>query len=305
MPYQTLVHNDVTWVNITTPTPDDIARLHETYPQFHPLNLEDCLNPNERPKLDDYADHLFIVVQFPIWDKVNRISRPSEVHLFVSTGYVVSVHENVLKPLIKLFEECQDNQETRDATIGVGTGHLMHSILDALVDYIDPILSKVDGKIQAIEEDLFDEDIRRTIHDISFVRRDVIALRRIIRPQISVMYSLEHEDRPYIKEELDVYFGDILDHLEKASDIIEEDAEVLTSLADTNDALASYRTNEVIRILTIISVVILPLTLIAGLYGMNVRLPFGEHPNAFWIMVGMMTFVTVTMLLAFRRRRWL
>ncbi len=305
MPCETLVHHHVTWVNITTPTPDDIARLHEAYPQFHPLNLEDCLNPNERPKLDEYEDHLFVVVQFPLWDKVNRISRPSEVHLFVGTDYVVSVHDNELKPLIKLFEECQNNQEVRDATMGSTAGHLMHSVLDALVDYISPILFKIDGKIQAIEENLFAEDIRQTIHDISFVRRDVIALRRIIRPQISVMVSLEQEDRPYIKEELEDYFGDILDHLEKACDIIEEDAEVLASLADTNDALASYRTNEVIRILTIISVIILPLTLFAGLYGMNVRLPFGEHPHAFWIMVGMMTFVSVTMLLTFRHRRWL
>jgi len=120
-----------------------------------------------------------------------------------------------------------------------------------------------------------------------------------------VMHSLEHEERPYIQKELDVYFGDILDHLERACDIIEENAEVLASLADTNDALASYRTNAVIRILTIISVVILPLTLIAGLYGMNVSLPFGNHPNAFWIMVGMMTAVTVMMLVAFRARRWL
>lgn len=305
MPYKKLAHHNVRWVNLEAPTPEDIDRLHETYPQFHPLNLEDCLNPNERPKLDDYEDHLFVVVQFPVWDKVNRISRPSEVHLFVGADYVVTAHSNQLKPLIELFEECRANKKTRDAIIGSSADHLMHSVLDALVDYIDPILSKVDAKIQAIEEDLFAEDIRQTIHDISFVRRDVIALRRIIRPQIAVMYSLEHEDRPYIKKELDDYFGDILDHLEKACDIIEEDAEVLASLADTNDALASYRTNAVIRILTIISVVILPLTLIAGLYGMNVRLPFGEHPYAFWIMVGMMTVVTVAMLLVFRYRRWL
>lgn len=305
MPYETLVNHHVTWVNITAATPDDITRLHETYPQFHPLNLEDCLNPNERPKLDDYEDHLFMVVQFPLWDKVNRISRPSEVHLFVGAGYVITVHENKLKPLNRLFRECQSNQEARDATIGASAGHLLHSVLDALVDYLSPILSKVDAKIQTIEENLFAEDMRQTIQDISFARRDVIALRRVIRPQISVMHSLEHEDRPYIKEELDVYFGDILDHLEKARDMIEEEAEVIASLADTNDALASYRINEVIRILTIISVVILPLTLIAGLYGMNVRLPVGDHPHAFWIMAGVMLVVTVAMLFVFRYRRWL
>jgi len=305
MPYETLVHHNVTWVNITAPTPGDIDRLHEVYPQFHPLNLEDCLNPNELPKLDDYEDHLFVVVQLPLWDEINRISRPSEVHLFVGPDYVVTVHTNKLKPLIKLFEECQASQEARDATIGSSSGHLMHNILDALVDYISPILSKVDAKIQAIEENLFADDLRQTIQNISFVRRDVIALRRIIRPQISVMNSLEQEDRPYIKEGLGVYFGDILDHLEKASDAIEEDAEVLASLADTNDALASYRTYEVIRILTIISVIILPLTLIAGLYGMNVRLPFGDHPSAFWLMVGVMMFVSVAMLFVFRHRRWL
>ncbi|MBN1427550.1 MAG: magnesium transporter CorA family protein [Anaerolineae bacterium] len=305
MPYESLTHNNITWVNITSPSSDDMARLHEAYPHFHPLNLEDCLNPNERPKIDDYDDHLFTVVQFPLWDKVNRISRPSEVHLFVGTGYVVTVHSNDLKPLIGLFDRCQHDPEARYTHIGTSSGHLLYSMLDCLVDYLSPIMSKIDAKIQAIEENLFDENIRQTIQDISFVRRDVIALRRIIRPQLAIVSSLEDEDRPYIKEELDVYFGDIRDHLEKSCDIVDEDAEVITSLADTNDALASYRTNEVIRILTIISVVILPLTLIAGLYGMNVRLPLDAHPYAFWIMVGMMGLVTLAMLLIFRRRRWL
>ncbi|MBN1312920.1 MAG: magnesium transporter CorA family protein [Anaerolineae bacterium] len=305
MPYESLVHHNVTWVNITVPTADDMARLHEAYPQFHPLNLEDCLNPNERPKLDDYDDHLFVVVQFPLWDKVNRISRPSEVHLFAGAGYVVTVHNDDLKPLVSLFGECQSDPKARETYIGASAGHLLHSVLDHLVDYLSPILAKIDTKIQSIEENLFAEDIRRTIHDISFVRRDLIALRRITRPQLSVFHSLEHEDRSYIKEELDVYFGDILDHLEKACDMIEEDAEVITSLADTNDALASYRTNEVIRILTIISVAILPLTLLAGLYGMNVSLPLEHRPDAFWIVVGMMAVVTLAMLFVFRYRRWL
>jgi magnesium transporter len=163
----------------------------------------------------------------------------------------------------------------------------------------------VDGNIRHIEEEVFAEDSRQLIQDLSFVRRDIIALRRIIRPQISIVDNLEKVDRPFIREDLDVYFGDILDHLVKASDIVEDDLEVIRGLSDTASTLISYRLNEVMQILTVISVIMLPLTLISGIYGMNVALPLDEQPMAFPIILGMMFFIALSMLWYFRHRGWL
>ncbi len=156
-----------------------------------------------------------------------------------------------------------------------------------------------------IEERLFSENARETIQNIAIVRRDIIALRRIIKPQVLIVHNLEQIDRPFIREDLDIYFGDILDHLQKARDIVEDNAEMIASLADTNNALTSYRINEVMRILAVISVIMLPLTLIAGLFGMNVPLPLRDHPVSFWLTLGMMLVISFMMLVYFRYRRWL
>jgi magnesium transporter len=305
MSYETLIHGRLTWTHITNPTPGDVSRLHEAYPHFHPLDLEDCLSRIERPKIDEYDDYLFIVMHFPYWDRLERISRPGEVDFFLGTGYLVTVYEGELKPLHNLFLQCQTDGDSRERYMGSGAGLLMHTAVDRMVDYLFPILYKVDANIHTIEENMFGENIQRTIQDISLVRRDIIALRRIIRPQVPIMATLEQIDRPFIREDLDVYFGDTLDHLQKARDIVDDDAEVINSLADTTDALASYRINEVMRILTVISVIMLPLTLIAGILGMNVPLPLPLRPTSFWGVMGLMVCISISMLVYFRYRRWL
>ncbi len=137
------------------------------------------------------------------------------------------------------------------------------------------------------------------------MRRDIIALRRIIRPQIAIVATLEQKDRPFIQEELDVYFGDIVDHLNKARDILEDHREVIEGLSETSDSVISYRINEMMRILAIISVVMLPLTLLSGIYGMNIGLPLRTHPLAFAFIIGLMILMAGGMMFYFKRRRWL
>lgn len=305
MSYETLTHERLTWTHITNPLPGDISRLHEVYSHFHPLDLEDCLSRIERPKIDEYDDYLFIVMHFPYWDRQERISRPGEVDFFLGPGYLVTVYENELKPLSQLFEQCKSDESARVKYMGSGAGHLIHTAVDRMVDYIFPILYKVDANIHNIEENMFDDNIQHTIQNISLIRRDIIALRRIIRPQVPIMATLEEIDRPFIREDLDVYFGDILDHLQKARDIVDDDAEVINSLADTTDALASYRINEVMRILTVISVIMLPLTLLSGILGMNIPLPIPLQPVTFWLVMGLMVVISISMLVYFRHRRWL
>ena len=304
MAVETLSHGQLTWTNLINPTAADTKQLAQAYPQFHPLDLEDLLSHIERPKIDEYDTYLFIVMQFPVWDRDRRLSRSSEVDIFVGSGFVVTAHAGDLKPLVNLFSECQNEAAARNTKMS-SAGRLLHAIIDGLVDYIFPILHRVDQNIRGIEEVMFVEDTRQTLQTMSFVRRDIIALRRIIRPQVSIISNLEQVDRPYIKENLDVYFGDILDHVQKARDIVEDDADVIAGLADTSDALASHRINEVMRILTVISVIMLPLTLISGILGMNIPLPLAKAPYTFWGTMGVMLLITTGMLLYFRHRNWL
>lgn len=304
MSIETVTHGKVTWTNIERPAPEDIEVLRRNY-NFHPLDLEDCLSKIERPKIDEYEDYLFIVMHFPVYDPDQHVSRPSEVDFFIGSGYLVTVHDGILRPIYRLFDDCQRYERTRAKHMGRGASRLLYSVIDALVDYCFPILDKVDSNIHVIEEEVFTEDMRRIVQDISIVRRDIIALRRIIRPQIAIIANLEQKDRPFIQEELDVYFGDIVDHLNKARDILEDHREVIEGLSETSDSVISYRINEVMRILAIISVIMLPLTLLSGIYGMNIYLPLARHPQSFIFITGLMILLAGGMLLYFKRQRWL
>ncbi|GAB4521246.1 MAG: magnesium/cobalt transporter CorA [Anaerolineae bacterium] len=305
MPTETITYGKAMWTNIVHPNPTDVQKLAQAYPYLHPLNLEDLLSPIERPKIDEDENYLFVVMHFPLWDSQQRLTRAREVDVILGRGYVVTIHDGSLKPLTSLFEQCQADEDMLARMLGRGSPHVFYVIIDRLVDYILPILRKVDVNIREIEEEIFKSDARRVIQNIALVRRDIIALRRIIRQQVPILQQLEDTEHPILHEDLEEYFGDITDHINKARDIIDEDAEIIASLAETADTLASHRINEVMRILTVISVIMLPLTLISSVYGMNVDLPFGEHPNAFIIISGLMVILILVMLIYFRRRRWL
>jgi len=305
MPTENVSYERVTWTNILHPGPEDVRLLSENHPYLHPLNLEDLLSPIERPKLDIDDQYLFVVLHFPLWDPKQRLTRPREVDIIMGRGFVVTIHDGSLSPLVNLYNSVRDDEQVQQTLLGKSASHTFYVIIDRLVDYILPILRKVDISIREIEEQIFTSDTRRVIRNIALVRRDIIALRRIIRHQVPILQQLENTETPILHEDLEEYFGDITDHIYKARDIIDENAEVIASLAETADTLASHRINEVMRILTVISVIMLPLTLISSIYGMNVNLPFGGDPDAFIIIIASMVIITIMMLVYFRRRNWL
>lgn len=305
MTTRTLTFGKVTWTDISRASEHDVRQLRAEHHDFHPLDLEDLLSRIERPKIDEYDTYMFVVMQFPVWDPKSRVSRATEVDMFIGEGFLVTAHDGTLKPLANLFLQCKEDETLRQRYMGKGSSRLFYAVVDSLVDYILPILYKVDANIRAVEEDLFTQDLRKMIEDITLIRRDIIALRRIIRPQIGIVANLEKVDRAFIHEELDVYFGDILDHLQKASDLLSDHAEVIEVLAESADTLASHRINEVMRILTVLSVIMLPLTLISGIYGMNVSLPLQEHTLAFTFIIAGMITLMLAMLVFFKRKKWL
>lgn len=300
-----LTYERATWTNIVHPTPDDVDMLRRAYPYIHPLNLEDILSPIERPKMDEDENYLFVVLHFPIWDPVQRLSRPREVDLMIGRGYVVTIHDGSLNPLVRLFQQVEQDDDARRRLLGRGSNHALYTIIDHLVDYVFPMLRKVDKHINDIEESIFSRDTRHVIREIALVRRDVIALRRVIRQQVPVLESLEDTEHPIILEDFEEYFGDLVDHMSKARDFIDEDFEIIGNLAETADILANHRINEVMRILTVISVIMLPLTLISSIYGMNVNLPLQNDPQAFILISVGMLLLTIFLLVYFRRRGWL
>jgi len=227
------------------------------------------------------------------------------VDMFVGHNYLVMVHAGDLKPIYQLFDDCQKFRKTRDRHMGRGSGRLLYSVIDRLVDYCEPVLRTVDRNIRHIEGSIFSEDPRRVVEEISIVRRDIIALRRIIRPQIPIVRSLETKDRPFIREDLEVYFSDITDHLNRLWDLLEDHREVVVGLSETSDSVISYRLNDTMRILTVISAILMPLFVLSDIYGMNIKLPFQQEPWAFGAILGIMALIVAATLILFRRWRML
>lgn len=300
-----LQHNRVHWTNIVHPTPNDVELLRSRFPFIHPLNLEDILSSKERPKLDEDDDYLFLVLHFPQWDPIQRLSRSREVDIILAQGTVVTIHDGTLKPLLRLFQKCENEEETRQRYMGRGANYTFYVILDELVDYLFPILRKVDKNIQALEEEILGGNTRSVIREITLIRRDVITLRRIIRQQVPVLEELEKTNHPLIMDDYEEYFNDLVDHMHRARDFVDEDTEIVASLAETADTLASHRINEVMQILTVISVTMLPLTLISSVYGMNIPLPLQNNPYSFIFVSATMVIIAVLMLIYFVIRGWL
>lgn len=297
--------NRFVWTNIVHPTRADIELLRLAHPDIHPLHLEDLLSQTERPKVDEGENYLLVVMHFPAYDLQNRISRASEVEFIIGRNYLVTVHQGTLKPLVRLFARCELYESERSKVFGKGANDAFYALIDHLVDGIFPILRDMDITVHKIEEQIFSADARSIVREISLVRRDAIALRRIIRHQVPIMEALERTEHRIIREDLEEYFGDTVDHLLTARDIVEENYEVIAGLAETADTLLNHRINEVMRMLTVISVIMLPLTLISGIYGMNIELPLQEHPVAFILVAVMMILIALSMLFYFKRRKWI
>ncbi len=300
--------NGLTWVNIEHPTTRETDYLAQHYP-FHRLDLDDCLSRIQRPKIDEYPDYFFMVFHFPVFNKEARVTTPSQVSVFISDDYLVTLHQGDLKPLVKLFRECQLEESTRQEVLGSGPGYLLYQLIDRLVDYCLPILNKIGENIERVEDEIFARSMPRAIREISELRRDVISFRRIIWPMRAVIGSLKSRMARFTTADLDVYYDDLLDHVDRIWDGLDEYKEVIEGLNDTHDSLASNHMNELLRVLTILATIGTVLTVVASFYGMNVPLPGGSNPggspHSWWILLLVMLAMMVAMLLYFRRKHWL
>jgi magnesium transporter len=193
----------------------------------------------------------------------------------------------------------------REAMLSKGSGYLLYKIVDDSFDYCFPMLRKIGNKLERLEEDIFEGKAEEVVRDLSNSKQEIINFRKVIRPQRAVLRDLERTKQRYLADDLEIYFDDIVDASERIWDMLENFKEVVEALEDTNESVLSHRVNEVLRVLTSFSVVILPLTLIASIWGMNVGVPGEGDPTDFWVILGGMLAVLVGMVAYFRKRGWL
>ncbi len=301
-----IIGEGLRWIDVEHPSKIDLERIHKEFPQFHELALEDTLSPIQRPKIDEFDDHLFIVLHFPVFEKRTHKITSSEIDMFVGKDYVVTLHDGRLKTLTELVDKALDDNKKRKEIFGKETSFLVYNILKPLLDYCFPVLYKNDVNLDILEDKIFEGgEFSKLVEELSIERRNVLNYRRIVSPQRAVISGLEGAMKKMDFKMADVYFDDLVDHIEKIWNTLEEQKEVVEGLHEANLALVNTITNDVVRLLTVITVIFLPLTLIASLYGMNVPLPFMDHKYAFEFVLGIMLLLLILMVILFRKKRWI
>ena len=225
--------------------------------------------------------------------------------MFLGRDYVVTLPNVELLPVSRLFHRVEDDERLRDELFAKGSGYLLYHILDDLFDYCFPILDKIGHKLDRTEDELFEGRAEEIVRDISNVKQEIISYRKIIKPERSTLRLLERRVERFLPEDLEIYFDDIVDAAERIWDLLDNYKEVADALEQTNESVISHRQNDVLRLLTIFSVTMLPLTVITGVFGMNVLFPGEGTHEAFWIVLGVLVATLAGMFAFFRFKRWL
>jgi magnesium transporter len=296
----------LTWVHVDRPDAETAQELADRF-GWHPLDVEDILSKRQRPKVDEYPDerYLFAVLHFPVYDKAIQRLNAAEIDIVLGQDYLVTLPATELLPVTRLFRRCAEDPAFREQLFAKGSGRLLYEVLDDLFDYCFPILDKIGHKLDTVEDEMFEGRAEDVVRDLSNVKQEIISYRKIIKPERSTLRLLERRVEQFLPEELDLYFDDIVDAAERIWDLLDNFKEVVEALESTNESVISHRQNDVLRLLTIISVTMLPLTLITSIFGMNVLFPGEGSHEAFWIILAVLVATLAGSLIFFRYKRWL
>lgn len=304
---ETVKIKNLTWVDIVDPQKEDIDYLKQNF-DFHPVVLSELTVPTLRPKVENYDHYLYTVLHFPIYHPKERTSKSMEVDFLITTTTLITVRYGKIQPLQEFWKKCE--AKDIDPHFGQTTASLLYCMLGELNNFSLRQLDHITEKIDEIEKDIFDDKKTKKedkiVGEISAIRRDILDFRRSIKPQHTIFESLKIRGVEFFGESSEPYFVDIIgDHMRIWS-LLENNKETIESLQEANDSLLSNRTNKIIKILTIFTAVILPLTLITSLFSMHTSyLPTMNTGYDFWLVLGIMVVCAIIMFVVFKKKKWL
>ena len=341
---QTVNFQGLSFINVANPHELDIKDLRNNF-GFSPLDLEDYIHRTQVPKIEVHKNYILIVLDFPYFrqngnqptqngqEKKNKskvenlLNIPhaalssipifqfsgaekrriltSHVNLFIGKEYVVVLHEGILSPIGDIFVRCQKTLRNRNDFMGQGSAFLAYKIIDALVDYCFPVINELIVMIEKIDRELESQKTQIALEEISITRRNIVFFLTMIKPILPLFKHLEEGEYKELNGQMTDYWSNIHDHLKKIGHRLEDSRELIEGISESNESLLSARTNEIIKVLTIFSAIILPLNLVASIYGMNITgLPFSQDQSSFTTLLLLMFVLGGAMLIAFKARRW-
>lgn len=285
MAIKTIKQGKLRWINIDHINKEALDFLEENF-KFHHLDIEDIQSESQTPKIDTYKDYLFLVLHFPHWNNTTKTVVPVELDIFIGPDYVITIQHSKVKEMKNFFYKCMKHKNTKKEWMNDGSGFLLYKIIESLFHNSRTIMNNIGKQISDLEADIFaGEQDTEVIKELAIHRRSVLGFRRIIDPERYLVANLSHMRKPFLDESMSLYYDNVVDYLNKLWAISDTYRDSINGLHVTVESLINQRTNKVIGALTVISVALLPLTLLSGIYGMNiVGLPFAQEPQYVWFM---------------------
>ena len=302
------------WIDLQNPDRTDVEKLAQQY-SWNALNIEDCMTKFELPKLDSYDNHFFVILHFPSVLQQPKISRNSQISIFIGKDFLVTIHQGDLKPLVDLVNICKNDsdQHRKKRILEKSSGYLLHEIVDTLVDDLLHISRKVIANLDDLEDEVFDET-KSVARSIALLRREINIMRRIVNPLKKFVLEIAKSIKRFSDEDdLSLYFDDVIDHIDKVIETLEESRETMEIYKDTDFMLSTEKTNKVLAALTIIFTFAIPGTIIGTFYGMNINLPGGLNDHStmfgpftsFIIIILASSIPVILMFIYFRKLGWI
>lgn len=298
--------NKTTWINILNPNGKEVAALKKRF-SIEPSVLNELTPPIKRSKLEEYKDHLFLVIHFPMFNRKKRAIESVELDMIIFKNTLITSYSGQFPEFKQLFDKCASEDAMKKKYMENSAVCLVFKILDLLIDTRLPMLDHIDDNINDIDKSIFNGDERKMVSEIAVIKHDIISFRRIIKPQRVVLEGFAHIYPRITYENLSLLASEIIGSNIKVWNTLENHKEMIEALEHTNESLLSYKLNDTMKILTAFSVIVLPLSLMANTFGMNVTngMPFADSPFGFWIVFLMMTISTMLLIVFFRYKKWL
>lgn len=290
------------WVDMDKPTSEESRILTDVF-HFHELSVEDALAESHHPKIESYGDYLYLILHGINFKAREHLFQTHDVDFFLGAQYLVTVHPGVSRSIETIRDVCRRN----DHALGEGPGALLHRIVDAMVDNYRPEVDELSDRLDKLESEVLERPDVALSRQILHFKRDVSSLRRVVLPQRDAMGRLARREYPQITEALAFRFRDVYDHLVRISDEASFFQDRLGSLLEAHLATVSNQLNTIMKVLTVLSTIFMPLTVLTGMYGMNVPLPHlpgGDSVQFWWILLIMLS-VSGLMLWGFHRKGWI
>ena len=289
------------WVDLEAPVPDEVSLLNDVF-HFHPLAIDDCLHGLQRPKIDEYPGYLFLVIHAVSGESKSGIFHPAEFCIFISREYVVTFHSQRVESLDHLYKDYCEGGVWQDRS----TGFLLQAILRVLVDDLFPVIDSMEDQLEGIERRIFEKPDQALL-SLSFrLRRSIFMLRKSMSPEREVLNGLLRREYPFMTPDDRAYFMDVYDHILRLFDYADNLHELLSNAMESYLSSVSNHLNEIMKVLTVFTTIMMPLTVITGIYGMNFAfMPELRSPYGYPVILLSMAVVTGIMLAYFRRKGWL